>query len=89
MEVLLHGDRIQTVADFHAQVRESLDLPDYYGDNLDALWDCLKGWIDTPLTFIWKDFEQSKEYLGEDIGKIISVLKDAEREIDGFELKCR
>ncbi len=25
----------------HQRIQEALDFPDYYGKNLDALWDCL------------------------------------------------
>ena len=26
----------------HKVLKESFELPDFYGENLDALWDCLK-----------------------------------------------
>ena len=31
----------RSVRDLHKRVREGLGFPDYYGNNLDAFWDCL------------------------------------------------
>ena len=39
--VLLDGNVIREAADLHETFRRSLDLPDYYGNNLDALYDVL------------------------------------------------
>ena len=32
----------------HEQLRRALNLPEYYGGNLDALWDCLSGGLELP-----------------------------------------
>ncbi len=39
--VLLDGNVIKEPADLHERFRQSLDLPEYYGNNLDALYDAL------------------------------------------------
>ena len=39
--VLLDGERIRGQADMHACFKRALDLPDWYGANLDALHDVL------------------------------------------------
>jgi ribonuclease inhibitor len=84
MEFVLEGDKIRTEEDFHREVKIILQLPEHYGSNLDALWDCLTGWIDTPLTLVWKDFEISKRNTGEFAEKVKSVFKSAEKQVDGF-----
>lgn len=89
MEVIFKGSNIKNIEDFHKQIKEVLDLPDYYGENLDALWDCLTGWIDIPTTFIWEDFEYSKDKLGAFADKVIGLFKDAEKEIPGFKFECK
>lgn len=33
---------IKTHSDLHDYFQEIFDLPDYYGRNIDALWDCLQ-----------------------------------------------
>ncbi|MCM0648100.1 barstar family protein [Clostridium swellfunianum] len=40
-EILLNGDKMLNKASTHAYLKQELALPDYYGENLDALWDCL------------------------------------------------
>ena len=39
--IVLDGRRMTDRAAAHAELREKLALPDYYGGNLDALNDCL------------------------------------------------
>ncbi|MCQ4635227.1 barstar family protein [Anaerovorax odorimutans] len=38
-EIYLEGKEL--VGEFHQYLKKALDLPDYYGCNLDALYDCL------------------------------------------------
>ena len=39
--IILDGRRMTDRAATHAELREKLELPDHYGNNLDALNDCL------------------------------------------------
>ena len=39
--IVLDGKRMTGRAQTHAELKEKLALPDYYGGNLDALNDCL------------------------------------------------
>jgi ribonuclease inhibitor len=88
MEAILKGKVIKSVDDFHREIRKILDLPDYYGNNLDALWDCLTGWIEMPLTLIWEDFENSKAILGVFADKALALFQEAEKEVQGFKIIC-
>ncbi|WP_102272008.1 barstar family protein [Cytobacillus massiliigabonensis] len=83
-KVIINGEHFVNMQKFHKHIKDKLELPDYYGGNLDALWDCLTGWIDMPLLIVWENFEKSKEYLGDEIHKIVQVFKDAEEEVEGF-----
>ncbi|RXZ84880.1 barnase inhibitor [Paenibacillaceae bacterium] len=38
-----------SATELHDQLSEKLGLPDWYGRNLDALWDVLSGWVELPL----------------------------------------
>ena len=39
--IVLDGARMDSRAGLHAELKEKLSLPEYYGGNLDALNDCL------------------------------------------------
>lgn len=39
--MLLDGRKMTTRQAAHAELREELGLPEHYGANLDALWDCV------------------------------------------------
>ena len=41
MEIVLDARRFKGRTRAHAYLKEALRLPDYYGKNLDALYDCL------------------------------------------------
>ncbi len=41
MRVVLDALRMQERQEAHAYLKEELGFPDYYGRNLDALYDCL------------------------------------------------
>ncbi len=40
-KIVLDGKKMTSVEETHAYIKEKLTLPDYYGMNLDALWDLL------------------------------------------------
>lgn len=40
-KMILDGKRMSTKALAHEHIAGVLSFPDYYGANLDALWDCL------------------------------------------------
>lgn len=76
--VILEGKNMLSEANFHAELKSKLELPDYYGENLDALWDCLTGWVDTPLEVRWNDFYLVKKSLGDYATKTLKLFQEAE-----------
>ena len=46
--VILDFDGCYTIFEMHQVLKKSFDFPDYYGENWDALWDCLRDWCDEP-----------------------------------------
>ena len=42
MKIVLDAGRMTSKEESHTYLKEVLNLPEYYGDNLDALHDCLE-----------------------------------------------
>lgn len=68
--------------DLHNEIRGKLELPEWYGNNLDALWDILTGFIETPIDInvIFKPATKATENLKETVLKIIETFKEAAEE---------
>jgi len=81
--IVLEGECMLSKSDLHIELKEKLGLPIYYGKNLDALWDCLTGWIDLPIEVEWKDFDLVEDSLGEYANKAFQLFQEA----DGISIK--
>ena len=42
MKVVIDAKKLENKADSHVYLKEVFNLPEYYGNNLDALHDCLE-----------------------------------------------
>lgn len=85
--VILNGEEFSSTAELHELLKQKLELPDFYGANLDALWDCLTGLIELPLELTWTNYQISKERLGNEAEKVYQLMFEAEEEGIGFQLK--
>ncbi|MGE9876943.1 barstar family protein [Bacillus velezensis] len=81
--VIIDGKDVTSTEALHRILKDQLDFPDFYGENLNALWDCLTGWIELPLTLVWKNFDISQKELGSDADNVLRILKKAQAELDG------
>jgi ribonuclease inhibitor len=83
-KVKLPGNSISSLDEFYDQIARKLRFPDYFGRNLDALWDLLTTDVKGPVELVWEDAEASKKFMGRDFEKIAALLKDVEKERDDF-----
>jgi ribonuclease inhibitor len=67
--------------DFYTQLKEKLTLPDYFGDNLDALSDIISGELEMPLHIEFVNMSVDQLEIFEDL---LVTLEDAEEEVEGF-----
>ena len=67
--------------EFYEQLKEKLELPEFFGDNLDALYDSLTGFVKMPLhlEFVNMSVDQL-----EDFEDLLTTLEDADKELDEF-----
>lgn len=81
MTVYIDFVEIGDYEDFYTQLKEKVSLPEYFGDNLDALEDVITGELPMPLhiEFVNMSVEQL-----EDFEDLLSTLEDVEEQVDGF-----
>ncbi|MBF6611246.1 MAG: barstar family protein [Chryseobacterium sp.] len=67
--------------DFYLQLKEKIQLPEHFGNNLDALYDVISGDLELPfhLEFVNMRVEQL-----EDFEEVLITLEEAEDEVEGF-----
>ena len=67
--------------DFYQQLKQKLSLPENFGDNLDALYDSLTGFVKLPLHL---EFVNMSVNQLEDFETLLETLEEADEEIEGF-----
>lgn len=73
--VELNGRNMETKESTHSYLKQKLDLPEYYGGNLDGLWDILSSHSE-PLIIELYNEKELIENLGEYGHSILELLKD-------------
>ena len=79
MRVIIDGKNIKDKLSLHAYLKEQCNFPDYYGNNLDALYDVLTDRTE-PLEIVLEHAEELKEILCGYGEAFIEVLQDAAAE---------
>lgn len=78
---IFNREEFDWAEEFYLLIKKKMNLPEYFGCNVDALWDVLTGYIETPCEIVFIGFnKQENEYNKNLINRIISCFKDAEKE---------
>ena len=80
-EVYIDFSTIGDYEDFYTQLKEKLPLPEYFGDNLDALYDSITGFVALPLHLEFVNMSVDQLETFEDL---LDTLDDAEDNTEGF-----
>lgn len=83
---VLYGGALRSSRELHQLLARRLRLPDYYGGNLDALWDCLSA-RSQPLELILYEEEKLLQALPELGPRFLRLLEEAQLELPGFQLR--
>lgn len=71
-----------SIEDFHDNISNGLDFPDYYGRNVNALSDCLSD-LNVPdeggLIIVFKRYDLFTERFAEDAQDVLDILEDRSR----------
>ena len=79
-QIILDGNILADAAQVHDYLKKVLNFPEYYGKNLDALYDCLTDLNDTELIIT------APEEDGAVFQKILRIFKAADRANESLKL---
>lgn len=80
-EIYIDFVNIGDYEDFYEQLKSKLELPEHFGDNLDALFDVISGELEMPLHIEFVNMSVDQLETFEDL---LTTLEDAEDEVAGF-----
>ncbi|SHK40162.1 barstar family protein [Epilithonimonas mollis] len=80
-EVYIDFINIGDYEDFYTELKSKIKLPEYFGDNLDALSDVISGGLEMPLHIEFVNMSVDQLELFEDL---LTTLEDLEDEVEGF-----
>ena len=66
--------------DLYKCIKKGLDLPDFFGENLDALWDCLTVFIVYPCDIRLTGLSSLSKQRRRELQDILDLLSEAEKE---------
>ena len=76
-QVTIDGILMKNKGEVHEYLRDELQIEEYYGSNLDALWDGLITY-DQPIKVTITHYHELIENLGDYGFALVSVFRDAE-----------
>lgn len=86
-EIILDFTNCKYLLDLHKELKEKFGFPDYYGENLSALWDCLDNYCNWDLiVYVQGIYELPKEW-DEYINKILKIFNDVHNSTPNIRFK--
>lgn len=78
--ITLDFSGVDSLWSLHEYLKEAFHLPDYYGRNMDALWDCLHCAFDGPTAVILRNVSGLPKELEKTAKAMLRLFHDLERE---------
>jgi ribonuclease inhibitor len=76
MRATIGNPVVRTAEEFHRQIAGAFLFPDYYGRNLDALWDVLRIDIERPSELIWLDAKLSRKAMPSEFKQLVRLFEE-------------
>jgi len=86
--IILDGKKMLSRKQTHEYIKEKMSFPEYYGNNLDALADCLSEITEKTIITI-KNFADFENNLGANSKGFIRVFEDAAEDNESIEFKIK
>jgi ribonuclease inhibitor len=80
-KIILDGKEMYSIKNTHKYLKEKLEFPSYYGENLDALWDMLSA-ISNPVSIELINVSYLSEKLELYASQLVETFCDVSKEND-------
>ncbi len=80
-------NNVKYLMEIHKVLKDTFELPDYYGNNMDALWDCLNCSFNEPVMIKLQNLDKLPKSLHENVEIMLNVFRDLENENEEVILK--
>ena len=70
-------DGVNSRYTMYDKIKNGLDFPDYFGCNLDAIWDCLTDMVYHGVTITLDNFDKMEKYDEKMALKLLKLFKDS------------
>ena len=80
-EIYIDFINIGDYEDFYTELKSKIELPEHFGDNLDALSDVISGGLELPLHIEFVNMSVDQLETFEDL---LTTLEDVEEEVEDF-----
>ncbi|MFJ2280955.1 barstar family protein [Pseudomonas sp. NPDC087803] len=87
MIIEFDGLSISSEQEFHKRIASAFSVTQYYGNNLNALWDLLSTDVERPIELIWTNSKHSEERMGDAYKKILTILDRVKSQDESFGLE--
>lgn len=75
MKYTVDFTNIRSYADIHRELKKNLSLPEYYGENLDALYDSLTDMVEDDTVIVIKSFDRVTALSNDYAEKMLAVFR--------------
>lgn len=75
------------LGEIHKRLKDSLGFPEYYGENLSALWDCLRFYSFEKTIIVVKGTEKVANELKDDVSDILKIFDRVHTENTAIEFQ--
>ncbi len=83
IEIILDGSKMTSKDAAHKYIKKCMNFSEYYGENLDALWDLLSTWAVETTVYLLNE-EKMHENMGEYGELLKGVFREAAYENDNI-----
>ena len=82
--IVLNFSKCNYLGEVHKELKEKFGLPEYYGENWDALWDCLEYLIEDQIKVRIIGYKSMPKNLKEECRKMFRVFDDVHNRTPNF-----